>query len=75
MNNNLYHWHDERMVDLEMQAIRREVEQANLFRQAGGESWLARALGGLLDLFKNRNQHADRSTDRQSHTSRKHKAT
>ncbi|MGZ9166300.1 MAG: hypothetical protein ACXW4U_14100 [Anaerolineales bacterium] len=77
MNNNLYQWHNERMVDLEMQEIRHELEQANLFRQTGGagRSWLARAFGSLLDLFKNRSQQADRSADQQSQPSRKYKAT
>ena len=77
MNNNLYQWHNERMVDLEMQEIRRELAQANLFQQTGasGGSWLARAFGSLLDLFKNRNQQTDRSADQQSQPSRRYKAT
>ena len=77
MNNNLYQWHNERMVDLEMQEIRRELAQASLFRQTGaaGGSWLARAFGSLLDLFKNRSQQVDRSADRRSQHSRRYKAT
>jgi len=76
MNNNLYHWHDERMVGLEMQEIRRELAQASLFRQTGvaGRNWLARALDGLLDLFKKRSRLTDRSTDQRSPTSRRSKA-
>jgi hypothetical protein len=75
MNNNLYQWHDERMVDLEMHEIRRELEHANLFRQAGGEGWLARAVGSLLNVFKSRRQQTDRSADQRSHPSRRYKAT
>jgi hypothetical protein len=73
MNNNLYHWHNERMVDLEMQEIRRELAQANLFRASGGAEagWIARLLGGLLNLFKSRSQRIDQ----RSHASRRYKAT
>jgi hypothetical protein len=51
--NNLYNWHDEKMVDFEMNEINREIGQANLLTEAGtsGQSWLARmanALGGWL---------------------------
>ncbi len=47
--NNLYNWHDERMVDLEMKEINRELEQAKLLREAGisGTNWLASAFGAL----------------------------
>jgi hypothetical protein len=47
--NNLYNWHDERMVDLEMQEINRELEQARLLKEAGisGTNWLASAFGAL----------------------------
>lgn len=53
MNNNLYNWHDERMVDLKMQEINRAVQQERLLRQAGlaGENWLAWAAGGLIRLL------------------------
>jgi hypothetical protein len=51
--NNLYHWHDEKMVGHEMQELRREVENARLLREAGliRPNWLARqarALGSWL---------------------------
>lgn len=54
MNNNLYNWHDERMVDLEMREINRELSQANLLKEAGlsGSDWLARATGALGGLLK-----------------------
>lgn len=53
MNNNLYHWHDERMVDLKMQEINRAVQQERLLQQAGlaGENWLVWAAGGLIRLL------------------------
>jgi hypothetical protein len=54
MNNNLYHWHDERMVELEMREVNRAVEEARLLKEAGlsGESWLARAAGALFNLLR-----------------------
>lgn len=33
--SNLYHWHDERMNELKLQEIRREVEHAYLLKEAG----------------------------------------
>lgn len=53
MNNNLYHWHDEQMVRLEMREVDRAVEQARLLKEAGlsGESWLARAAQALRSLL------------------------
>lgn len=35
MNNNLYSWHAELMVALEMEEVRREVESIRLLRDAG----------------------------------------
>ena len=35
MSNNLYHWHDEVMVKLEMQELYREIEQIRLINDAG----------------------------------------
>ena len=54
MNNNLYNWHDEHMVNWEMQEIDRELSQANLLKEAGlsGSDWLARATGALGGLLK-----------------------
>jgi hypothetical protein len=77
MNNNLYHWHNERMVDMEMQQVRHELAQANYFRQSGSaeRSWLARALGGLLKLFNNRSEQAGRSADGQPGPSCKYNTT
>ena len=54
--NNLYHWHDERMVDLKMQEINREIEQVRLLREAGisNPSWMARAVVALSNLLMER---------------------
>ena len=35
MNNNLYSWHNEMMVALEMENFKREIEQIRLLRDAG----------------------------------------
>ena len=69
--NNLYHWHDERMVDLEMKEINREIANANLLREAGlsGTDWLTRAVNGLTKLFKTRGSDPQdhRSMEQQSY--------
>jgi hypothetical protein len=69
--NNLYHWHDERMVDLEMKEINREIANANLLKESGlsGTDWLARALNGLLDLLgtRGRKPQDHRPVERQSY--------
>jgi hypothetical protein len=56
--NDPYHWHAERMVDLEMKEIRREVAQANLLREAGlsRTSLLARAAKALHRLLQARRE-------------------
>jgi len=56
--NNLYSWHDERMVDLEMKEIRREIGQACLLTEAGisNGSWLARAVAALRNLLITRDK-------------------
>jgi hypothetical protein len=51
--NNLYSWHDERMVALEMDSFRREIESIRLLRDAGlsNPGWLERvfiAIGNTL---------------------------
>lgn len=51
--NNLYSWHDEKMVSLKMQEIDREVKEIRLLREAekSNPGWLARnaeILGGML---------------------------
>ena len=53
MNNNLYQWHDERMVDQEMEHIRHELGQANMFREAGGSAGrgIVRVVGAFLHLL------------------------
>lgn len=46
MNNNLYSWHDELMVNLEMRELRREIDNIRLLRDAGlaNPGWIERAL-------------------------------
>jgi hypothetical protein len=54
--NNIYHWHDEVMVALEMENFKREIESIRLLRDAGlsNPGWFERmtiALGnGLVKL-------------------------
>jgi len=73
MNNNLYHWHDERMVEFEMQEVNRAVEQDRLLKEAGllGENWLVRAVNALRNLLITRrkdlqNRHSDTAQTYQS---------
>ncbi len=56
MNNNLYNWHDNYMVELEMRELRRDLEHARMLKEAGisGELWAVRAvksLGRMLSAF------------------------
>jgi len=71
--NNLYHWHDERMVEFEMQEVNRAVEQARLLKEAGlaGTNWLARAIAALLNLLitRRRSPQDHRSIEPQSYQS------
>jgi hypothetical protein len=51
--NNIYHWHDEVMVALEMENFKREIESIRLLRDAclSNPSWFDRtiiALGNML---------------------------
>lgn len=57
MNNNLYQWHDQRMVEFEMQEVKHAVEQAHLLKEAGLSSgnWLGRAVGALFNLLRRPN--------------------
>ncbi len=45
MSNNLYSWHDEMMVALEVRNLQRELETIHLLRDAGlsNPGWLERA--------------------------------
>ena len=56
--NNLYSWHEERMVEFEMQEIRREIGQACLLTEAGisNGNWLARAVAALRNLLITRDK-------------------
>jgi hypothetical protein len=71
MNNNLYHWHDERMVEFEMQEVNRAVEQARLLKEAGlsGANLLARVFAAVHNLLAARSNRLqdDRSIEHQSY--------
>ena len=71
MNNNLYHWHDEKMVELEMREFKREMEQARLLKEAGlaDSSVLARAVSAVRRLLaaRRRGHQAQSSLEPQSH--------
>ena len=51
--NNLYQWHDERMVNYERQEFQQAVEQTRLLRDAGlsGNDGLLRAVKLVSGLF------------------------
>jgi hypothetical protein len=53
MNNNLYSWHDERMVQHEVREVDRAVQQARLLKEMGGSDvgLPARFLGALRGLL------------------------
>lgn len=54
--SNLYNWHEERMVELKMQEINREIEQARLLKEASnsGANRLARAVDALRSVLRRR---------------------
>ena len=56
MNNNLYNWHDERMVQPKMKELNQELEQARLLKKAGlcGSNRLAHAIEALRRLLNKR---------------------
>jgi hypothetical protein len=78
MNNNLYHWHDERMVGFEMQEINRAVEQDRLLKEAGlyRKSWLVRVMEALRNLLikRKRSFQDHRSMAQRSYQSRSKRA-
>ena len=49
MNNNLYNWHDNFMVELEMREVRRDLEYARMLKEAGlyRENWALRVVKSL----------------------------
>jgi hypothetical protein len=56
MNNNLYSWHDEVMVAVEREKLKREIENIRLLRDAGlsNPGWIERsfiAAGNFLFKF------------------------
>lgn len=77
MNNNLYHWHDERMVDLEMRQVRQELGQAHYSSERG--SSILRSLVGALTsffglMFRRKSDAGDRAGQR-TYLSGKHKVS
>ena len=76
--NNLYHWHDERTVEFEMQEVNRAVEQARLLKEAGlaGSNGLARAIAALLNLLitRRKSPQGHRTIEPQSYQSTDHKS-
>jgi hypothetical protein len=76
--NNLYSWHAERMVDWEMQEIRREIGQACLLKEAGlaGSNGLARAIAALLKVLitRRKSPQGHRTIEPQSYQSTDHKS-
>ena len=71
MNNNLYHLHDERLVELKLRELGREIEHLRLLKEAGlsEPGWLARfgkAIRSWLVMRTNRQQ-GDYSIDYRSY--------
>jgi hypothetical protein len=56
MNNNLYHWHDEHIVNHEMQEVNRTLEQTRLLKEAvpSHPGLLARLVKVLCNLLRMR---------------------
>ena len=71
MNNNLYHWHDERLVELKRNEINREIEHLRLLREAGlsEPGWLARAGKAIRNwlVMRTKRQQGDYSIDYRSY--------
>jgi len=63
--SNLYNWHDERMNELKMQEINREIKHLHLLKEAGlsGPAVLSGALHALGNWLQSLNQ---RRQDRRS---------
>ncbi len=55
MNNNIYSWHDEMMVALEMESLKREIDSIRLLRDAGlsNPGWIERAFIALGNFLAN----------------------
>ena len=70
MNNNLYHWHDERLVEHKLREIDREIEHRNLLKSAGlsEPGWLARAGGAVRNwlAMRTKRQQGDYTIDYRS---------
>jgi hypothetical protein len=74
MNNNLYHWHDERLVELKLRELDREVEHLRLLKEAGlsEPGWLAR-VGKVIRFWlamRTRRQQGDYTVDHRSYQRR-----
>jgi hypothetical protein len=69
--NNLYHWQDERLVELKLHEVQQEVEQARLLKVAGLSSLnllahTTTALRKLLDV-RNRRLRSHRPVEQKSY--------
>ena len=70
MNNNLYNWHDERLVELKLRELNREVEHLRLLKEAGlsEPGWFAR-VGKVIRYWlamRTRRQQGDDTVDYRS---------
>jgi hypothetical protein len=77
MNNNLYHWHDERLVELRLRELDREAEHRNLLHAAGlsEPGWFARAGRAVRNwlAMRTRRQQGDYTIDYRSYKRRSDK--
>lgn len=76
--NNLYNWHDEKMVSLKMQEIDREVKNIRLLKEAAkaNPGWLARSagvLGGMLIRLGEKLQKRNPARQQPAHSSSAHR--
>ena len=71
MNNNLYHLHDERLVELKLRELGREIEHLRLLKEAGlsEPGWLARAGKAIRSwlFMRTHRQQGDYSIDYRSY--------
>ena len=71
MENNIYTWHNELMVNVEMQELRREIEGIRLLRDASlsNPGWIERFLIAVGDFMARhgRNLHENYTKPRQAY--------
>ena len=67
---NLYNWHDERMNELKLKEIHREIEHQYLLKEAGlsAPGILSRLLHALGSWSQTGSQRADRGVRGSAHT-------